>query len=134
MKNFFRRVVFKKNKEVLGSWTFFLFSIYFIDGMDAILRLKNGGWLGTYTELGVPIHSVTKDGLPDWLLVMMTCIVMGVAIYCLCRSLVIRGWKDKNLKKRILGILFFSLHFCFAFVVYVLIGWSYVLGTGIDSI
>ena len=132
MKNL--KQLLRKNKDIVGSWFFFVISIYFIHGIDAIIRLRKGGHLGEYTELGMPIHSVSKEGFPEWLFIMVSGTVMLIAAYYLGRGLVFSNWRKQTIQRRFLGILFFSLHIGVAAVVYTFIGLSYVLGTGIDSL
>ena len=132
MKNL--KQLLRKNKDIVGSWGFFLISIYFIDGIDAIVRLRKGSRLGEYTELGMPIHSVSKEGLPEWLFIMVSGIVIMIVAYYLGRGLVFNNWRKQTIQRRFLGIFFLSLHIGVAIVVYIFTGLSYVLGTGIDSL
>ena len=113
---------------------FFVISVYFIDGIDAIIRLRKGGHLGEYTEYGMPVHSVSKEGLPEWLFIIVSGIVMLIAAYYLGRGLIFNNWRKQTIQRRFLSILFFSLHIGVAAVVYIFIGLSYVLETGIDSL
>lgn len=95
-----------KNKEIVGYWLFFVIAIYFIDGIDAIMRLKKGGDLGEYTEYGMPIHAVSKDGLPDVLFLIVSGGVILVFTYFLLRGIVLNKWKSLTVQWRLLGLFF----------------------------
>ena len=125
---------FNLYRKYIISWFFLIASFYFMNGLDAISRLKQGGWLGRYTEAGIRIHSVSAKGLPEWLYTVMLVLLVMPVFYIHLEGLVIKGWKEKSLFRRVVSILFFIINGALGVVVYIWLALDYALGTSIDSL
>lgn len=116
------------------SWVFFVVSQQFMYGIDAILRLKKGGWIGGYTSEGFRVQSVAQSGMPDLVTIILIGGIFFISVYMLLQALHFRNWLNLSIRRKLIigGVLLINI--ALGVVVYIYMGWDYVIGTSIDSL
>lgn len=101
----------KRIKDYIVSWSYYIGSVYLIVGIDAMLKLRRGGFR-VDTSGTIPGFHIVEKGLPKIVWIVATVSLFAVIGYVHLKILVIEKWQERKGIKRVMWIALFLINLC----------------------